>query len=662
MRGREKKLNVLRVVLGVLLAMGLGACDADSPTEPTRTVNPPASPTGTVTGFAITVSVNPSTVVIGGTTPVTVTVTARRTDNNQFVPNGSTAILSTTSGTLTSGAATGATINVVFGFNGTAQATLTPPTQTTVVRAQIQQNTAQATIQVVAAPEELPLAISALVPNFGPPTGGTEVRIEGSGFSGPAQVTFGGLIAEILSLSSSVIRVRTPAVELGSGQNLVVGVTVNINVGQEDAASDTLASGFTYTRNASPLIPKIISLTPTSGPNEGGTQVTIFGEAFGDEVQVFFGAGSRVESELLDRSPSRLLVVTPPATGQNAGNQNSTVQVEVFDLRSGFSAVRPNAFQFGAGAMFISSFEPPEGTYFGGTTATIFGSGFEAPVQVDFGSRRQQVVSVSGTEIVAQSIGPIEIANCARPSGPVSVVNIETNESFTSDLTFTYRPVEPRVGSVSPNSVVADVDSGAIIPPPSETTITGSGFDRQNFPPEVTFGSTRSPSVVITSLDGNPLHFGNGVGDEMRVAIPDFLGSFPEEACTTGDGVSGMRFTETRVDVTVTARDTGCFGVLTGSFTYIPSDTTCRAAPVANFSVSTTTGSFVVTVTDNSTGNPTSLIWDFGDGSPAEGGTPGESRMHDYGSPGTFTIMLTAINGQGSSTTTRDVTLTAPMP
>ena len=63
-----------------------------------------------------------------------------------------------------------------------------------------------------------------------------------------------------------MIRIRTPQIDLPSGQNRVVGVTVNVNVNEEDAASDTLNGAYTYTRNQTPVIPKIISVTPTSGP------------------------------------------------------------------------------------------------------------------------------------------------------------------------------------------------------------------------------------------------------------------------------------------------------------------------------------------------------------------------------------------------------------
>ncbi len=663
MKGSVTKFNLLKALPIIALAMFLGACDADSPTEPDQTPNPAAPQGGgSATGFAITVTANPRAIEVDSGIPVTVTIVARRTDNNQFVPQGSTAVLTTTSGTLTNaaGSAIGNSIAIVFGTNGTATATLNAPVETTTVRAQIEESSGQTIVQVAEAPELVPLTISGLVPNFGPPAGGTEVRIEGTGFSVPARVTLGGLNAQILGVGTNSITVLTPQIDLPSGQNRPVGLVLEVNFGTEEAATDTLANAFTYTRNQTPLIPKIISVTPGSGPNEGGTPVTIFGEAFGAEVQVFFGIGSRIEAEILDITSTRLLVRSPPATGQNSANLNATVGIEVFDIRSGFTATRDNAFQYGGGEMFISTIAPSEGTYFGGDLVTIFGNGFEGPVAVSFGGRGQQVVSVSGTEIVARSIGPVEIANCNRPSGGFTVVNIETNESFNSGLTFTYRPVEPRIGSISVTSTTADVDTGSVLGP-DRLTMTGSGFDRQNLSPQVTFGGERAGGVAVTSLDPDPFYEGNGVGDVMVMDIPSFRVPFPEEACTTGGGASGMRYLDQRVDIVVTARDTACSDTVTGAFTYIPNDTSCRADPVAptaptpRIGASTVAG-MTVTVLDASTGTPavTSIQWDFGDGTIVSA-TPGSSTMHTYAAAGTYTVTLTATNAIGSASTTTSV-------
>ena len=73
--------------------------------------------------------------------------------------------------------------------------------------------------------------------------------------------------------------------------------------------------------------------------------------------------------------------------------------------------------------------------------------------------------------------------------------------------------------------------------------------------------------------------------------------------------------------------------------------------PVADFSASPTSGKVPLTVafTDNSTGNPTSWSWDFGDGSSSTEQNP----SHTYSKAGSYTVKLTATNDQGSDTKTK---------
>jgi PGF-pre-PGF domain-containing protein len=54
----------------------------------------------------------------------------------------------------------------------------------------------------------------------------------------------------------------------------------------------------------------------------------------------------------------------------------------------------------------------------------------------------------------------------------------------------------------------------------------------------------------------------------------------------------------------------------------------------------------LVTFTDRSTGDPTSWLWDFGDGTTATAQHP----VHTYRSPGTYTVIMTASNAGGEDT------------
>ncbi len=111
-----------------------------------------------------------------------------------------------------------------------------------------------------------------------------------------------------------------------------------------------------------------------------------------------------------------------------------------------------------------------------------------------------------------------------------------------------------------------------------------------------------------TSTEQNPTHTYNSAG------------TYTVSLTVTGPGGSD---TETKVD-------------------YI----TVSEPPVADFVGSPTSGNAPLTVnfTDQSTGNPTSWSWDFGDGNTSTAQNP----SHTYNAAGTYTVTLTVSNDCGS--------------
>jgi PKD repeat protein len=89
---------------------------------------------------------------------------------------------------------------------------------------------------------------------------------------------------------------------------------------------------------------------------------------------------------------------------------------------------------------------------------------------------------------------------------------------------------------------------------------------------------------------------------------------------------------------------------------------TAPAAPIADFSSSSTTGivPWIVNFTDLSTGTISSWFWDFGDG----GSSTLQNPSYEYSSGGTYTVSLTVTGPGGSDTETKVdyINVTEPAP
>lgn len=574
----QKKFPLLLIAVAILVAISLTGCDSKSPTAPERpAAGPPSQATTNV--WNITVTASPSTFELpaGGSVTVnsTITVTVRSASNNQSPPDGATVIVSTS---VASG--------VVSLQNGTGSAILTfvaTSEGSIEVQASLEGSVGRTAIDVVATAEEaagVPLFIERVSPDRGSPVGGERIRIIGTGFEEPIRVFFGGSPALVRSVSSTVVVVESPTIDLAVGSTSTVSVTVNVNVNQPESASDTLNNAFTYTRGGSggsggggggggggsnALVPRIISISPTSGPNEGGTQVTINGEGFSNEVQVFFGTTTFIEAPVLSTSESRLVVRTPSATGFNDVHQNALVNVLVRNLDSGFEDTLTGAYQYGGGEMFISGVSPDRGFYLGGENVTIFGQNFEGPAFVQFDGVNQNVISVSGTEILLVT-EPFLLSSCQSAPVEIEVINLETNERTNLTDGYTYLPIDPEITgfTYSPDPLIYDVETGAVS---GTWTMTGNNVDSDI---AVTIGGV----LASTDLTGTFPAF----TDAMRVACSE------TEDPTPGDGQTGERYIESpALDVVLTSQVTGCFDTLFGAVVYEPSDTSCQdhAAPLS---------------------------------------------------------------------------------
>ncbi len=628
------------LLIPLLVALAASGC-SKSPTAPSQgggtTPPPPSSST-----WNITVTANPSSLEVGATAPATVTVNVRRASDNSKPSNGTTIGLSTTLGSfdpnnqVQNGGAElfDGQVNVPLYAGGT------PGTAS--VRATLQGSVGSTGVNISGTSN---FFIESISPSTGSPSGGDTVRIRGGGFIAPVQVTFGGFPADVLDVTSSIIRVRTPPAQVPVGGVSSVAVNVTRDAGGENPGTVSLANGYTYT-TGSVTGPQLYSVAPTSGPNEGGTRVTIRGDGFQAPVQVFFNGGAQVEAQVESVSSTQIVAIAPAATGFGQPNLNQNVSIEVRNVNSGQLATLQGAYRYGV-SLLITSLGPGQGPYYGGTMVTIFGQGFDEPVAVQYGGYAQQVVSVTGTEILSRSAS-ITTSSCQDVSGPVSVTNVESGASGAGP-SFTYQVVaySPRVSSITPSS---GAQGGG-----TTVTVNGSNFFE---PMVVSFDERRG---TIQSISEN----------QIVVTTPGFpTESLATENCDAGGGATGVRYIPTFVDVAVSSQATTCADTLVEGFAYSPSDPSCRvdtsgggtdpaSPPVADFTYQVNAGAVDSTVifTDAST-DAASWVWDFDAGLSPVGANPATHTGKtpppvtyagcNAGSPCTATVSL-KVTGPGGT-------------
>jgi hypothetical protein len=450
------------LALIALLTLFAG-CKGESPTAPP----PITTGGGTGTGSGGTQPPVGATVVLTATTLApftgsTSTITATVTLNNAPVPNGTAVEFSTaTTNAAFTDTSDNPTTLIRTTTAGVAKATVTSATAgPVIVTVTVNNVTKNITLNfqdptVPPTPPSTAPTITSITPTSGLPTGNQQVIITGTNFRVPVRVLFdpgaGQPVKEAFatSVTPTQITVITPAFDLGVSQQLVVGVTVIVEAGTATEQRVTKASAFTYT--AAVLTPVVRAVSPTSGPIDGGTRVTITGDAFEAPLQVFFGAA---QAQVLSVSFHSIDVMSPTARDTNSSGTGPVlgpVDIKILNVNSGKSTVATGGFRYVNKAQ-ITAITPDQGPFTGGTRVLIDGTGFNEPVTVFLDGIAASVIKVTPTEITAISNG-IAIASCADSTGPVIVTNVDNGDSATAPVGWIYRVAKPAIIGVSPSSV-----------------------------------------------------------------------------------------------------------------------------------------------------------------------------------------------------------------
>jgi hypothetical protein len=401
--------------------------------------------------------------------------------------------------------------------------------------------------------------ISSLAPNTGPPDGGTPVTLTGSGFGTTVslmRVDFGGTPATIVGITNTSIQVSTPIRTLAS-PNVPETVDVTVtDLGSPTQRCARVVSGFTYT--AVPLTPTIYSVSPTTGPNDSSTRVSIFGTGFQFPMQVFLTGGTcgaqLVEAQVSSITLNTIVFATPIAVGGNVCLSSQLVDIVIKNPSTGKTATCTACFKYYA-CPTITSIAPGFGSYLGGTQVVITGHNFEEPATVSGGGTAWSTVSVSSQQIIAVT-PPLIVTGCADVKGLVHVngTSLSCPDAVsTVDFTYYVSSLSPFITGMSPSSVP---QAGGV-----SVTITGGNFIDPNMrvavkitPPVNVFPTARTPT-------------------QITFTAPPFAGSFTQGACTVG-GVAGTQNVPTPVNVHVLNATTTCASA-DDQITYIPTVTTC---------------------------------------------------------------------------------------
>lgn len=549
--------------LGLLFA----ACESSNPVAP-----PGGEPSPRTGSFTVALAANPTQIEVGATEPLEVTVTATRADDGQPAADGTQAVVNTDLGSLAFAGGAPASLVTVQLAAGRAQVDFLPGDElgTANLLAQVGNSIGSLEIAVV---EEIPESffISSVVPSVGVPEGGDVVTVVGDGFVAPLLVSFANAQATVVGVTSprEIVVETPPAVApVPAGTTLLVDVSVTKDLTSATPKRATLPGAFTYTTETLPTV-FLTRIEPTSGPAAGGTAVTLSGGGFRTPLRVDFGTAIATVTSVGD---SRIDVVAPASPTPVATGQSLAVDVTLhnaLDVGTQAPVSLPMAFTYlgeptpPGSTVTVTSAQPTEGSYLGGTLVSVNGSGFVEPLAVDLGGVRQRQERLVGGAVQFTTAG-ITVTACPAggrlPQQGLTVTNLGTGaQGSLPTFVFDYLVPLPRMTTVAPTS---GGQPGGV-----SVTIGGSGFE--------------DPVRVLFTIGGqsfvgsNPTANGGGV-QVGSPAVPDTV--FIQVPCTTTDDPpeQGVRYSPTPADVQVINLLTGCTDTLPNVFTYRPSNDTCR--------------------------------------------------------------------------------------
>ena len=364
-----------------------------------------------------------------------------------------------------------------------------------------------------------PPVVAQVTPAQGTHVGGTEVVLEGSGFTGATKVVFGTTASKGSTLdvrSNNELTVKTPA-----HTTATVVVRVTTPDGTSTATPEPGKNEYTYggTLSGDPGDPPSIDdLSNDEDGINGGHQLTISGDNFYTITGVTFGG---VPATVTSFTVKSIVVTVPPSTV--AGK----VPVVVTDLKGSST---PATFTYELPE--ISKVTPGTGNDVGGDIVTVEGCWFTPLAgvgQVTFGIFTAQVTAqtgdcyVTGPASDAERLTVTTPANFQGTTTVIVTVLFGTGTGAGAPSVFNY--VDPTITDVTPQLVPA---TGGV-----SVYLRGKGFQPKNpvsgtgTVTTVTFGGTPgtvidvTPTEIIATVPPGPPGATVPVQATVQVTLPN---------------------------------------------------------------------------------------------------------------------------------------------
>lgn len=290
--------------------------------------------------------------------------------------------------------------------------------------------------------------VTSLSPNVGPYIGGTSVFIDGDYFMPGMKVSFGGIEGAATYYNKGRVIVKTP---MATAEGLV-----DVTLENPDGTRLVIKDGYTYEPE---IIEKfeIYSVSCTSGPQAGGTRLSILGNKIDPAVKVYFGDK---EAKIVNYySSGKILVDTP------AQDVDGLVDVTL-ENPNGEKVTLSNAFEYiPHPTPIITSISPASGKIEGGETVIVDGENFERGLEITFGTNIGKIIS-----FVSPKQLKVEVPAGNEGMVDVTVTNPTGKQSIAKDA-YEYLPpviLNPEIKTISPNT--GKLEGGELI------YITGENF------------------------------------------------------------------------------------------------------------------------------------------------------------------------------------------